>query len=142
MLHHAAKSSIACSECVDVATAAATRKEKAPEPVSCATCGKSKSKAEFSTHMLKHTSKASVICSQCVDDAKTRRMQLQRGEWTCVECKSSFERAHYSKWLATRSTHRPDGKQRCNVCYAGQELKRKEVAERSHASVAKKPKVG
>ena len=53
------------------------------------------------------------------------------GKWTCVGCKAPFEREHYSKWLATRSSQRSDGKQRCNLCYAGGILKRKEVAGRS-----------
>ena len=145
MLNHATKESILCRQCTDIATAAATMKEK--EPVLCSRCKESKSKAEFSNHMLKHTSKDSIMCRQCVDDETTRRIQLQRGQrlqrgqWKCVECKEHFDREHFSKWLAKRSTQRSDGKQRCNVCYDGQDLKRKEVAERSHASVVKKPRV-
>ena len=145
MLNHTSGDSIACSQCVDAATAAATMKEK--EPVLCSRCRVSKSKAEFSNHMLKHTSKDSIMCRQCVDDETTRRIQLQRGQrlqrgqWKCVECKEHLDREHFSKWLAPRSTQRSDGKQRCNVCYDGQDLKRKEVAERSHASVVKKPRV-
>ena len=145
MLKHATKESIACSQCTEIAIAAAMRTEK--EQVSCAKCGISKSKAVFSTHMLKHASKDSIMCRQCVDDETLRRVQLQRvqhlqrGRWKCVACKEHFDREQYSKWLAPRSTQRPDGKQRCNMCYAGQDLKRKEVAERSHASVVKKPRV-
>ena len=44
----------------------------------------------------------------------------------CVS-KEHLDGEHYSKWLAPLSTQRPDGKQRCNVCYAGEDLKRKEV---------------
>ena len=47
------------------------------------------------------------------------------GKWTCVCCQAPFEREHYSKWLATRSSQRSNGRQRCNLCYAGRKLKKK-----------------
>merc|ERR1711933_692273 len=103
-----------CRQCVDDETTRRIPLQQEKEPVLCSRCKESKSKAEFSNHMLKHTSKDSIMCRQCVDDETTRRIQLQRGQrlqrgqWKCVECKEHFDREHFSKWLAPRSTQRSD----------------------------------
>eukprot|EP00959_Pyramimonas_sp_CCMP1952_P464078 9485998-Pyramimonas_sp.AAC.1 len=72
-------------------------------------------------------------CKRCVAGAK-----LPRGWWRCIACKDAFERRDFSSWLAKRTTKGPDGKQRCNKCFADEERKRQEVAERSRVSVTKR----
>ncbi|CAK0846477.1 unnamed protein product [Prorocentrum cordatum] len=117
-----------CKQCV-----AAGRKEVR----TCVAREKAQQKDCFSEKMWDGRAEQHRKCKRCIDDAK-----LQRGKWKCVECKGAFGRDEYSSWLAGRTTQKADGKQRCNECCAGQERKRKEVAERSHASVTKVRKTG
>ena len=100
-------------------------------------CGVLQRREFFSLFMWEGAAARNRKCKRCVDGAK-----LQRGKWKCVECKGAFGKEHYSNWLAGRSTQKSNGKQRCNICCAGQERKRKEVAERTHASVTKMHKAG
>ena len=133
---NASKESIACTQCVEDAAAqrdtAARTDEKA-----CVECEVLQRREFFSQFMWEGAAARNRKCKRCVDGAK-----LERGKWKCVECKGAFGREHYSNWLAGRSTQKANGKQRCNTCCAGQERKRKEIAERSHASVAKVQKAG
>ena len=117
-----------CKQCV-----AAGRKEVR----TCVVCEKAQQKECFAEKMWAGRADHHRKCNRCIDDAK-----LQRGKWKCVECKDAFGREEYSSWLAGRTSQKANGKQRCNVCCAGQERKRKEVAERSHASVTKVRKTG
>ncbi|CAK0893135.1 unnamed protein product [Prorocentrum cordatum] len=125
-----------CKRCVDAGAAqrdAAARKDER----ACVACGVAQRRECFSQWMWEGVAERHRKCKRCIDGAK-----LQRGKWKCVECKGAFEREHYSTWLAGRTTQKADGKQRCNGCCAGQERKRKEVAERSLASVTKIRKAG
>ena len=111
--------------------------ESTTDMKTCVVCEKAQQKDCFSEKMWDGRAEQHRKCKRCIDDAK-----LQRGKWKCVECKGAFGREEYSSWLAGRTTQKADGKQRCNECCAGQERKRKEVAERSHASVTKVRKTG
>ena len=117
-----------CKRCIDAA-----RKEVR----TCVVCERAQRQDCYSDRMWNGVADQHRKCKRCIDDAK-----LQRGKWACVECKGAFGREEYSSWLAGRTTQKANGKQRCNVCCAGQERKRKDVAERSHASVTKVRKTG
>ncbi|CAK0877809.1 unnamed protein product [Prorocentrum cordatum] len=125
-----------CMRCVNAG--AAQRNTDARNDVrACVVCEVAQRREYFSNWMWECAGDQHRKCKRCIDGAK-----LERGKWTCVECKGAFGREHYSNWLAGRSTQKANGKQRCNICCAGQERKRKEVAERTHASVTKKHKAG
>eukprot|EP00959_Pyramimonas_sp_CCMP1952_P200810 4200196-Pyramimonas_sp.AAC.1 len=74
-------------------------------------------------------------CMVCIE--KTR---VQRGCWKCIGCKGVFPKADYDRWLAKRTSKKSNGMQRCNKCFEHEERKRKEVADRSYESMAKKGK--
>ena len=121
-----------------VTTAGAERDTAARKDVrACVECEVAQRRECFSKWMWEGAGDQHRKCKRCIDGAK-----LERGKWKCVECKGAFGREHYSNWLAGRSTQKANGKQRCNICCAGQERKRKEVAERTHASVTKMHKAG
>ena len=125
-----------CKRCVN-AGAAQRNTDARKDLRACAVCEVAQRRECFSDRMWEGVGEQHRKCKRCMEGAK-----LQRGQWKCVECKGAFGKEHYSNWLAGRSTQKADGKQRCNTCCAGQERKRKEVAERSHASVAKIHKAG
>eukprot|EP00959_Pyramimonas_sp_CCMP1952_P101478 2123013-Pyramimonas_sp.AAC.1 len=129
-----------CKACKKVQKEEEKARAEEAKRVVCSLCGKSKSKAEFSAHMLDHASPASIVCTQCVGAAAAQRdmvarkvvkacvvcelaqrrecfsdwmwegvgerhrkckrcvdgAELQRGKWTCIECKGVFGREHYS----------------------------------------------
>ncbi|CAK0819674.1 unnamed protein product, partial [Prorocentrum cordatum] len=125
-----------CMRCVSAG--AAQRNTNARKDVrACVVCEVAQRREYFSNWMWECAGDQHRKCKRCIDGAK-----LERGKWKCVECKGAFGREHYSNWSAGRSTQKANGKQRCNICCAGQERKRKEVAERTHASVTKKHKAG
>eukprot|EP00959_Pyramimonas_sp_CCMP1952_P158260 3309833-Pyramimonas_sp.AAC.1 len=67
-------------------------------------------------------------CTRCVEVEK-----VERGSWKCIACKNALAKVEFSNWLATRTSKKSNGKQRCNGCFADEERRRKEVAERSCA---------
>ncbi|CAK0853990.1 unnamed protein product [Prorocentrum cordatum] len=125
-----------CMRCV-YAGAAQRNTDARKDVRACVVCEVAQRREYFSNWMWECAGDQHRKCKRCIDGAK-----LERGKWKCVECKGAFGREHYSNWLAGRSTQKANGKQRCNICCAGQERKRKEVAERTHASVTKKHKAG
>ncbi|CAK0848862.1 unnamed protein product [Prorocentrum cordatum] len=131
-LCNVSKASIACTQCVDAAAAqrdtAARKDGKA-----CVVCEVVQRRECFSEWMWGGVADRDRKCKRCVAGAK-----LPRGWWRCIACKDAFERRDFSSWLAKRTTKGPDGKQRCNKCFADEERKRQEVAERSRVSVTKR----
>ncbi|CAK0866693.1 unnamed protein product [Prorocentrum cordatum] len=125
-----------CMRCVS-AGAAQRNADARKDARACVVCEVAQRREYFSNWMWECAGDQHRKCKRCIDGAK-----LERGKWKCVECKGAFGREHYSNWLAGRSTQKANGKQRCNICCAGHERKRKEVAERTHASVTKKHKAG
>ena len=105
------------------------------EVKACMACRKDKPEAAFSGRMWRNVANKHRKCTECVQGART-----QRGCWKCVQCKNSVEIARFSEWLSRRSTQKPDGKQRCNVCDADQERGRKRVADRSYEVLPKTKK--
>ncbi|CAK0800914.1 unnamed protein product, partial [Prorocentrum cordatum] len=109
-----------CMRCVSAG--AAQRNTDARKDVrACVVCEVAQRREYFSNWMWECAGDQHRKCKRCIDGAK-----LERGKWKCVECKGAFGREHYSNWSAGRSTQKANGKQRCNICCAGQERKRKE----------------
>eukprot|EP00959_Pyramimonas_sp_CCMP1952_P408540 8562200-Pyramimonas_sp.AAC.1 len=69
-------------------------------------------------------------CKRCVEGAR-----VQRGCWTCIACKGVVPKEGFGRWLAQRTTKRPNGKQRRNKCFGHEERQKHEVAERTYRSV-------
>ena len=96
----------------------------------CAVCGEPQRRECFSGYMWGNVADQDRKCMRCIEGAK-----VKRGCWKCIACKDVFPKEDFSRWLATRTTKKSNGKQRCNTCVEHEERKRKEMANKSYRSV-------
>jgi len=93
----------------------------------CSACGQLKTQQEYQSARMWQAAAQERKCRKCA--------HKQVGWWKCIQCKESFHKAEFSRWLERRCTDKKDGKARCNRCKVEQEKEQKRVAASSHRSV-------
>ena len=96
------------------------------------TCGQRKDKAEFSKWSSQHKKSGSKqLCNRCYDGV----MDKAQDKWTCQRCKKQQNVSHFTTWLQTNKSKKPNGRQRCNGCRAEEEEAKRIMANDTWKSV-------